>query len=45
MQIGLKQLIKPELNSLLEESRQFYETRKVAEHGKKQPDISLLYGD
>ena len=44
MQIGLKQLMKPELKSLIDESRQFYEARKAAAHGKKQPDLTTPNG-
>lgn len=44
MQIGLKQLMKPELEALIKESRQFYEARKAAAQGKKQPDLTTPEG-
>jgi acetyl esterase len=44
MQMGLKQLAKPELKALIDESRQFYEARKAGSHSKKQPDLTTPDG-
>jgi acetyl esterase len=44
MQIGLKQLISPELKSLIDESKQFYEARQAAARGKQQPDLTTPEG-
>jgi len=44
MQIGLKQLCDPELDALVDESRQFYEARKAAVRGKAQPDLTTAVG-
>lgn len=44
MQIGLKQLIEPRLIPLVNESKQFNETRKAAAQGKKQPDLTTSVG-
>lgn len=44
MQIGLKQLIKPELGVLVNESRQFYEARKTSVRSKSQPDLTTPNG-
>jgi acetyl esterase len=44
MQIGLKQLIEPRLNLLVNESKQFYVARQVVRLGKKQPDLTTPFG-
>ncbi|HVQ44359.1 MAG TPA: alpha/beta hydrolase fold domain-containing protein [Candidatus Saccharimonadia bacterium] len=44
MQIGLNQLIDPEMKSLADESKQFYEARKAAKPNKKQPDLTTPDG-
>ncbi len=44
MQIGLKQLINPELQSLVDESKQFYEAKNAAAEDKKQPDLTTHDG-
>lgn len=44
MQIGLKKIIEPRLESLVDESKMFYETRKAATGGKKQPDLTTPEG-
>ena len=44
MNIGLKQLIEPKLDLLVDESKQFYEARRATTHGTKQPDLTTLSG-
>jgi acetyl esterase/lipase len=44
MQIGLNQLIKPEMEALVNKSSQFYEARKTTAQSKKQPDPTTPEG-
>ena len=44
MQIGLEELISPELRSLAEEVKQFNDTKKATSQNKKQPDLNTLAG-
>lgn len=44
MRIGLKQLINPELKSLVVESRRFYEAKQAAVQAKVQPELTTPEG-